>query len=247
LAAFPADAVVGRPQEGELVVAADERGRDGGGVEGLALSHDEPSGIRLLDRAKLEGRARGARGALGNHDRPGLGGLLQPRSEGDGVAGDAEVVARRTRGERLARAHADTKLERLRRLARVVPAPEALDHPARGAHGAHGVVLVNRRYPEDGHDRLPGEPLDRSAFGLDLHRHGAEEVGQQVANVFGVPRRPPRIGLDDVGDEDGHELQHLVLASAGGHVPIGIDDRQQPPFAGDAVERPAPAIGELEP
>jgi hypothetical protein len=85
-----------------------------------------------------------------------------------------------------------------------------VEHPPRGADGADGVVLVHGGHAEDGHDRVADELLDRAALGLDLGCQRREEVPHQVAELLRVERfRPPR-RADDVREEDGDELQHLL-------------------------------------
>ena len=220
--ALEADAVEGRSQERELVGAADERSCDGRCPEPLsriAITLHEPGhkrlGVsvqreRLADRAELEVRANGARSPIGDDDRSRLRDLLEARGDVDGAARDVDIASCHARSEHVARAQADTDCQRLRRVKGFVEAAKALEHAPRCAHGSDGVVLVHRRDTEDGHHRPADELLDRAAFGLDLPRHRREVVADQGAEILRVPLLRPCGRADDVGEEDGHELQHLL-------------------------------------
>ena len=56
-----------------------------------------------------------------------------------------------------------------------------LSHLERGAHRAQCIVFVQLRDPEDGHDGVADELLDRSAVPLDDRLHAFEVARQQPA------------------------------------------------------------------
>ena len=164
---------------------------------------------RLADRAEFEVRADGARSPIGDDDRSRLRDLLEARGDVDGAARDVDIASCHARSKHVARAQADADCQRLRRVTGCVEAAKALEHAPRCAHGSDGVVLVHGRDTEDGHHRPADELLDRAAFGLDLPRHRGEVVADQGAEILRVPLLRP-CGRADVGEQDGHELQHLL-------------------------------------
>ncbi len=109
-----------------------------------------------------------ARDDVADDDLPGLGGVLEPGGDADGVAGH-EALSGVGRGrDHLARGDADPYLELdvvLRRrwsLSAVTPTDVQC-----GARRAQRVVLVRDRDAERGHDRVARVLLDRPAVPRD--------------------------------------------------------------------------------
>ena len=119
---------------------------------------------------------------------PGLGRLLEPGGDVDGVAGDERAAFARAAGDDLARVDADPKLER--------PVEERLEpalHRERGVQRPLGVVLVRLGDAEDGHDRVAGELLDRAA-GARRSRRPSRRRSARAARASArdpVARRAP--------------------------------------------------------
>ena len=184
----------------------------------LALARHEPRLHRRrlplqIERRRelLEGEVRACRTCrpLTDEDRPPLGCLLQARGDVDRVAGDEHLPARLARRDHLAGIEADADLELPARVTAEVPAREPLEHPSGGPHGAHCIVLSCGGHAEDGHDRVAGELLDRCGLRAQLLRHRREEIGHQGPDVLGVHCLGALGRADDVGEQDGDELQHL--------------------------------------
>ena len=138
-----------------------------------------------------------------------LGGLLQPRGDNDRVA----------RGEPLARArddfagveaHAHFEARPIAPLELLVevgePMPKLIGRPDRSER----IVLVHRRYAEDGHHRVADELLDGAAVPLDDHLRRLEVARQHAAEALGVDPLAERRGPSDVAEEDRDDLAHLT-------------------------------------
>ena len=160
-----------------------------------------------LDRVPHEVVRQVAEEHLG---RPGR--LLEACRDVHGVAHDEPLAAGRVARDDLARVHARAVLE--------PDAPDLLEldverrqrllHLVRRPDGAQGVVLVELRQAEDGHDRVADELLDRPAMPLELRAHCVEVARHYLAERLGVEplaeaRRPFQVGEDD---RDG--LAHLL-------------------------------------
>ena len=197
-----ADLLEQLPQRGELLLAADEGGgeraqlragaRQGGGREpgaerlALALEGDEVAGVEREDL--LGGRVR----RLADRDRHRRGGALQAGGDVDGVAGE-EALARAgvdvEAHQGLAGVDADAHLDGLAGDAR--QGVDLVDQAQAGAHGALGVVLVQRGHAEDGDHGVADVLLDGAAVGLDDapgRRVVAAQVGVDRARGRCVPR-----------------------------------------------------------
>ena len=77
----------------------------------------------------------------------------------------------------------------------VAEAYDAVADSESGAHGAHGVVLVDLRQPEHGHDRVADELLHLAAERLKLLGGRGVEAAEDLAGALGVQalREPRRI------------------------------------------------------
>ena len=71
------------------------------------------------------------------------------------------------------------------------------------------MVLERSRRPENGHDRVSRELLDRAARPLDLFRHRLVEAVEAGSNAFGILTARKRGRTDEVGEENRDELPLL--------------------------------------
>ena len=128
----------------------------------LALERDGVAGVEGEDL--LGGGVRG----LADRDRHRRRRALQAGGDVDGVAGE-EALARAgvdvEAHQGLAGVDADADLDGLAGDAR--QGVDLVDQAQAGAHGALGVVLVQRRHAEDGDHGVADELLDGAAVGLD--------------------------------------------------------------------------------
>ena len=103
---------------------------------------------------------------------------LQAGGHVDGVAGEEALAARRVDVEAhqgLAGVDADADLDGLAADAR--QGVDLVDQAQAGAHGALGVVLVQRGHAEDGDHGVADELLDGAAVGLDDRAGDARSSG----------------------------------------------------------------------
>jgi hypothetical protein len=106
---------------------------------------------------------------------------------------------------------------------------QALLHGEGGAHGALGVVLIDPRHPENGHDGVAGELLDGATEGLDLLTHLVEEGRQERAEVLGVALGGKLRRALEVGEQNG---DRLTLVRGGHQARYSSPDRvRRPPYA----------------
>ena len=209
------DSAVRLLELGKLGLPADERPAqpaDSARAHQRQRTHEpaalEPSGLPFrLDRHRLpelEGAARREHGALAGEDLAGRGGLLEPRTDVHGVAADERAAFARTADDHLSRVHPDPQRQ---------PVAEQLAEPTlhrkRCMQRALGVVLLRRRRPERGHDRVSHELLDSPTDALDLCRHRFVEAVEQRACPLGILRIRELRRPDQVGEEHGHELALL--------------------------------------
>jgi hypothetical protein len=202
---------------GQLLPAADERpGRGSGAVAepdrfprphrlALALG-DHLAGVAVLDRAR--GRAVGR---FAHEDAVDGRGALQARRRVDDVAGDHPFALARERIERDHRltgvdSQADSQVDDLHHL---VQLGHRIAHRERRPDGALRIVLVCDGGPEDGHDRVPDELLDDSPEALDLGSDSREVRRQQAAHVLRVQPLGVCGRVDEIGEEDAHDLALL--------------------------------------
>ena len=198
-------------QQLELVLAADEARRyrlDAPVVLGDAL--ELPHGERIVEPLQLEEAA-----LLGVHDRqrqparkradqdlPGLGDLLEPRSDVDCLAGCERRVGL-VRHD-LPRFDPDPRFE--------AETVDGVEDRHSGADGALGVVLVRRRNPERRHDGVAGELLDDAPVRGDALRDVLEVGVDAAANDLGVARGDELGRADEIDEEHGCELAfHSVI------------------------------------
>jgi len=130
-------------------------------------------------------------------------------SDVDGVASHERAALARATGDDLAGLDADPELERAAE--RLEPAV----HRERGMQRTLGVVFVRLGDAEDGHDRVAGELLDRTARADDLDGHRIVEALEQRAGPLRILLLAERRRADEVGEEHGGQL-----ALGGLHAPI---------------------------
>ena len=168
-------------QLGEVCVASDQRRSSrsrglgapdhftGGNRERFAPHSDR------FDLAQLEATAGGSSGSLPHEDRPWLGCLLESGCDIHRVARDQEIA-----GGGLAAcddlAAADAQSDR-QALAECAVFPDPIPELECCSHGPRGIVTMRHGQPEDGHDRVADELLERSSVGLDDLRGDGEIAG----------------------------------------------------------------------
>jgi hypothetical protein len=157
-----------------------------------------------LARLGADGATAQTMRRLAEQNLAGRGRLLEPRRDVHGVARDERVARRR---DDVAAVDADPHVE-----------PEPLDAGAEvdcRPNGPQGVVLVQLRNAEDGHDGVADELLDRSAVALERPSRRIEVALLQQSNGLGVETfRPARVA-HHVAEEDGDDLAYLRVL---GHV-----------------------------
>ncbi len=155
-----------------------------------------------LDRVADEGDGR-----LPEEDVSDRGGSLQPRGDVDRIAGHERPALGRLAGDDLAGIDPDADRE----VARV--AADRVTQLGRRADGPQGVVLVHDRHPEDGHDRIADELLDRPAVGLDDGAGELEVARHPGAHDLGIQPLAELGRADHIGEQDRDDLAHLVTAA----------------------------------
>ena len=134
-------------------------------------------------------------------DRAGLGGLLEPRGDVHGVAGDERASLPCAAGHDLARVDADPQAEPVSE-----QLPEAPLHRERRVEGALRVILVRLGNAEHGHDRVARELLDRAARVTDLLGHRVVEALEHDARPLRVLLLSERRRADEIGEQHRGQL-----------------------------------------
>ena len=154
-------------------------------------------------------------GRLPDEHLAGTGGLLEPRSDVDRVTGREPLSRCRVSDDHLAGVDAGAGGEAnpvlLGEL--VVDASESLLHLERRTHGTEGVVLVDGRHAEHGHDRVADELLDGAAVVLERRLHRAEVAPHHPPQRLGIEPLSERGRAGDVREDDRHDLPRLGVAS----------------------------------
>ena len=144
----------------------------------------------------------------GEADGAGDGQLLHPRCEMGGLADGrvvhAQVVADRADDD-LAGVHADTDLDLEALAAPELGAvtPNGLLHAKGRVAGAHGVVFVGDRRPEERHDPIAHHLVDRALVVVNALHHPFEDRIQDLPGLLGVTVGEQLHGALQVGEEDG--------------------------------------------
>jgi hypothetical protein len=181
-----------------LAAAADHRrtralrpplrvGGDGPKAEGLerrALALDRQRGDRLrVHRVTYE-----AERVVPEQDVSGACRLLEPGGDVHGVARREGAAGRGRARDGLAGVDPDAHRELDTALVAQLAAQgrDLVAHLRRRPHGAQGVVLMHDRDPEDPHDRVADEVLDRPAVALDGVAHPPEPPLHRPAQRLGI-------------------------------------------------------------
>jgi hypothetical protein len=198
----------------KLDLAADERGLESAGEPRRFRidTRQPPRGhavclaleIEIVHRLEHDGVAHELPGRVPEKDLVGAGGLLESRGDVDGITRGVEMLRARVAHYDLARVHASPQGD--------AHAPLPLElHVQRfelvaelgcRAHGAHGVVLVHGRNPENSHDGVADELLHRAAVPFEHGLGRLEVASHDPAERLGIEllakaRRPRDIGEDD--------------------------------------------------
>src|SRR5439155_25037746 len=204
-------------EEPALAFAPDHRGLVAAGG-GLAADRAKAVGLERVGLALCLDRLRGlavdrladeTAGLLAQEDLAGLGRLLEASSHIDGVPGCQALLGA---GHDLAGVDADAQLEArsVRALELIVEVAEAGAQLVGGSHGPERVILVHRRHPEDGHDRVADELLDGAAVPLDDRLRGLEVARHHAAKALGVDPLAERGRAGDVAEQGVDDLPRFA-------------------------------------
>ncbi len=158
-----------------------------------------PAQLEPCHRLALDCFAHEHERGLAQEHFAGRGRLLQACRHVDSIAG-CETL-RRT-GHNLAAVETDPRLE--------AELGQRLPHLSCGPHRAQGIVFVDDRHTEDGHDGVTDELLDRSAVALDDCFHPLEVARQKCTQRLGVDRFAELGRSGHVAEEDGDGLPLLA-------------------------------------
>ena len=114
--------------------------------------------------------------------------------------------------DRLAGGHGDADTE-------VAPVGNSVTDREGGPNRPLGVVLVGDRRPEDGHDRIADELLDRASEALEVGLDLLVVRAQERLDVLGVEALRACRETDEVREDD---TDDLALASCFGHHAVGV-------------------------
>ena len=147
-------------------------------------------------------------GALGQVRLAGLGQRLHPLRQADRVADRGVAALADLGGDHLAGVDPDPGREvepvLAPQLGRVLA--DVVEHLQRRVTGAPPVVLVGDRRPEDGHDPVAGELVDRALEAVHGVGEGGEEALHDRVPLLGVLALGHVHRALDVGKEDGDLL-----------------------------------------
>ena len=197
-----------RPRGGARARPRGRRTAPRAGAPGASCTRQQPVGgdrlglalqLERLDRLGVDRVADEPERRLPDQDLAGLGRLLEPRRDVDGVAGGEPLLGS---GHDLARVDADAGLD--------AQLGQRVAHLDRRAARPKRIVLVHLRNAEHGHDRVADELLHRPAVRLDDALHALEVAGEQGAQRLGVGRLAERGRAGDVAEEDGDGLALLT-------------------------------------
>ena len=105
---------------------------------------------------------------------------------------------------------ADLHLHALRAAKLLRVAPHGVLHPERRVAGAHGVVLVRDRRPEQRHDPVAHDLVDGALVAVDGLHHPLEDGVQKLPRLLGIAIGQQLHRALEVGEEDG-DLLALAL------------------------------------
>jgi hypothetical protein len=126
----------------------------------------------------------------------------------------ASHCARSEIDQRFSRVDPDLDLE-VEPLVLLVQLGESLESGKRSADSSFGIVFVKDRSPEDRHDRVADELLDRSAVPLEARPKMLVIQNQPGSHVLRIEGASRRGRADDIHEDDGDELSFLRRRSGG--------------------------------
>ena len=191
---------------------------------------DRPARALDLDLAQvgqLDIALRQRRGVLGDVHRARPRKLLHALGEAHGVAdgrvGHGEVLADRAHHDLAGvQAHAHGEADTVRALHVRGEDRELFPEVHGGVAGAARVVLVGDRRPEERHDAVAGELVDRALEAVDAAAQDRHEVGHEPSPGLGADALGEVHRADRVGEEHG-DLLALPLERG----PAGADLRRE--------------------
>ena len=148
---------------------------------------------------------------------PGLRRLLESGGHVDGVAGDEALTRCRIAGDDLAGVHADriAILDPVVALELLVEVRERVVHRRGGPDGAEGIVLVELRDAEDGHDGIADVLLDVPPWGSIAAVIVSKYRACTRRSASGSSRSPIASRTGHVGEDDGDDLADLARRFSG--------------------------------
>ena len=198
------------PESVTLALTADERRLEVACKRRGATEHfEEPKSLdrlglslqgKWLDRLEENGIANEQPRLGADEDLTGSCRLLEPGGDVDGVARDECLTL--AADDDLARVDADARLEPV--------LGDRLAHLRCGADRTQRVVLVRDRDPEDRHDRVADELLDRAAVSLEDDAKVLEVAAHPRAQRLRIGRLPESGRADEVAEENGDDLALLA-------------------------------------
>ncbi len=171
-----------------------------------------PLQLERLDLLDVDVVAYEAVGEVSEQDLLGARSLLEPRGDVHGVPRHEPLARGGIARDDLAGVHArpDGQTNAPVPLQLVVQNRLGPLHVRGCPHGAERVVLVHRRKPEHGHDRVPYELLDDTAVPLELGAHGVEVAGHHLPQRLRVELFAHGRGSLEIGEHDRYDLPHLA-------------------------------------
>ena len=203
----------------ELLPATDHRHVEMPAEAALRVHADEPPRRQRFALALHGQRLDGVCNHRGSHERERFRseqdlvrprGLLQASGDVDRIADGEPVFGS---GDHLPRVHSDPERQPCPVLALelVVEVAGSLAQRGCGTHGAKGVVFVQHRHAEDGHDRVADELLDHAAVLLDRAPGRVVVPGQHPAEHLRIEPFTHRGRVGQVAEEDGDPPARLTI------------------------------------
>ena len=188
-----------------------------------------PLQLERLDLLDVDVVAYEAVGEVSEQDLLRARSLLEPRGDVHGVARHEPLARGGIARDDLAGVHAgpDGQTNAPVPLELVVQHRLGPLHVRGCPHGAERVVLVHRRKPEHGHDRVPDELLDDTAVPLELGAHGVEVAGHHLPQRLRVELLAHGRGSLEIGEHDRHDLPHLARFRRGGGATSALPHAKQ--------------------
>ena len=193
-------------------------------------------------------------GRLPDRHPPRLASLLEARRHVGGVA-DRRVVHAQVAADRAhhdeagVEALAGAEADAARRELRLVVVERPLDAEG-GVDGAARMVLVGDRGPEERHDAVAEELVDRALVAVDLGEHEVEGPAHEPVDLLGVEALGQRGEAGDVHEEHRHLFALALERAARGEDLLGQVLRRVGPGRGELIgggarrKRPAALVAE---